>query len=186
MSYSRLVARAVEVASIAHEGQYRKNLTQQIPYVSHSIMVGFILQRANYADDVVAAAMLHDVLEDTDYPRSLLASEFGPRIMNWLDCITEHDKSLPWEIRKQCYREQLIEAPTEALAIAVADKIHNLHSILAAMDEGEDIWAQFTRNRQQTLANLKSVLQIVESRMQGSLVAEYRKLVSLVAKSGCR
>lgn len=177
MLCSALINRALEVAAIAHEGGYRKNPGEAIPYISHCAMVGLILQRAGMPDSVVAAGILHDVLEDTSFPRERLIEEFGGRIVDWIDWVSEQDKSLPWEVRKERYRQRLVQAPPEALAIVAADKIHNMYSTLASLGRGEAIWDQFRRGPEQTLANQRAVFEAIRRRIPPSLASEYAKLL---------
>ncbi len=180
MFFSAVVNRALEIAAVAHEGHYRKNPGEKIPYVSHAVMVGYLLQKAGYDEDVVTAGILHDVLEDTHYPRERLIQEFGDQIVEWVEWVTERDKSLPWERRKENYLRQLMDAPPEAIAVAVADKIHNLQSILAAVKRGEDIWGRFSRDRQTTLTNLEKVLKVAERHRGDPLVSEFHDLVEQI------
>ncbi len=64
MIISSKVTKAIEFCSEMHQGQFRK--ASLVPYASHPVSVGFILQSAGYAEDVVIAGILHDILEDTE------------------------------------------------------------------------------------------------------------------------
>ena len=70
-----LIDKALQIASIAHEGQYRKNT--KIPYIAHPVAVGMILQKAGYSEEMVAAGILHDTVEDTDITMEDIEREFG-------------------------------------------------------------------------------------------------------------
>jgi hypothetical protein len=67
-AYSERIDEALRVAATAHEGQNRKGT--QIPYVMHPVHVARILERHGWAEDVVIAGLLHDVIEDTDFDES--------------------------------------------------------------------------------------------------------------------
>ena len=77
---SPLVERAHRVAVIAHRSQHRKATT--IPYIMHPFAVALILQRHGWTEDhVIIAAILHDVVEDTDCSEADLGDQFPSEIM---------------------------------------------------------------------------------------------------------
>ncbi|GIW68432.1 MAG: phosphohydrolase [Candidatus Parcubacteria bacterium] len=143
---SRLVRAAWEYAARAHAGQTRKD-NPAIPFLVHPESVAEILSQEGYPDAVVAAALLHDVVEDTQTTLADIEEQFGIEIAALVAAVTEPPKdALAWEARKDAYLEQLKEAPLNAVAIAVADKIHNLTSLRAAyLREGEALWEKFSR-----------------------------------------
>lgn len=116
--------RAAAFAAKAHEGQYRKDgLT---PYVSHPFRVAMTLQHVFgiNAEDILAAAILHDVLEDTTHDFDDLSREFGTRIAKWVALLSK-DKRLPEGVRKDVYYEALRKAPVEVKLIKLADLFDN-------------------------------------------------------------
>ena len=159
--FSDLVDRAAEYAAVAHRDQLRKSPQLAIPYFHHPVMVGLILQRAGFDDEVVAAGILHDVLEDTPVTYDELVAEFGPRVADLVDLVSEEDKTLPWETRKDSHLERLRAASADHKAIAAADKIHNVWSILRSVRRGEDIWAQFKRGRAQQIERFDRMVRVL-------------------------
>ena len=136
-----IVERAIIFAAKAHEGQTRK-LTD-IPYITHPFAVGMLLQKSNCTDEVIAAGILHDTLEDTSTTYEELTEHFGVYIANLVVAASEPDKSLPWEARKQHTIERLKGAYLEEIQVITADKLHNLRSIRSDLEvEGEKIWEQ--------------------------------------------
>ncbi|WP_147534640.1 HD domain-containing protein [Bacillus marasmi] len=142
-----VINRALEVASIAHEHQYRKGTT--IPYITHPVAVGMLLLKAGYGDEIVAAGILHDTLEDTDITLAKLESQFGKEIANIVIGCSEPNKSLPWKERKEHTIYFLKTAPMEVRAVACADKLHNVRSIINDLElEGETVWKRFNANKE--------------------------------------
>lgn len=143
-----LIDKALQIASMAHEGQYRKNT--KIPYISHPVAVGMILQEAGYKKEMVAAGVLHDTVEDTDLSLEDIEREFGKDIALLVEGCSEPDKSLSWEERKQHTIDFLKNAPEEIRVVACADKLHNVRSIrLDAEKSGEQVWNRFRRGKEQ-------------------------------------
>jgi (p)ppGpp synthase/HD superfamily hydrolase len=169
---SPLIDKALAVASRAHKGQIRKNPRLEIPYIQHPVMVGFILQKAGYDDRVVAAGILHDVLEDTKISQEELEKEFGKEIAVLVNQVSEQDKSLSWEVRKERYWERLKTIPAPARAIVTADNIHNIHSIIDCLNQDIDIWSVFKRGKEIQMKKFNRLLGVLESCFQHPLVEE--------------
>jgi (p)ppGpp synthase/HD superfamily hydrolase len=142
-----VVEKALEVAGQAHDGQYRKGT--KIPYITHPAAVGMILMRAGYSDELVAAGILHDTVEDTEVTLDDLKREFGPQIAKIVAGCSEPDKSLLWEERKEHTIEFLKTASLEIQAVACADKLHNVRSLLSDyQQDGDEIWKRFKRGKE--------------------------------------
>src|SRR5213080_1888393 len=123
-----VIEKALMMASQAHKNQYRKKT--KIPYITHPVAVGMILMKAGYGEDLVAAGILHDTVEDTPLTLADIEESFGPKIVKIVEGCSEPDKSLPWEERKKHTIEFLKTAPLETRAVVCADKLHNIRSII--------------------------------------------------------
>jgi (p)ppGpp synthase/HD superfamily hydrolase len=142
----QLIDRAIEVAAWAHRNQVRKGT--DIPYIAHPFAVGLMLSRAGCSDDVVAAGILHDTIEDTHLTAEDLRRDFGEKIASIVEGCSEPDKSLGWEERKRHTIEYMRTAPWDVRAVSCADKLHNLRSIERAIETlGEEVWTRFKRGR---------------------------------------
>ena len=109
-----------------------------------------LLQKANCSDEVIAAGILHDTLEDTSTTLEELVEQFGSNIAQLVRSATEQDKSLPWEKRKQHTIESLKDANLEEIQLITADKLHNLKSIQADLvHNGEKLWNRFNRGKRE-------------------------------------
>lgn len=141
-----IIEKAINFAAKAHNGQTRK--ATDIPYITHPFAVGMLLQKANCTDEVIAAGILHDTLEDTSATYEELTEQFGSYIASLVRAASEHDKSLTWEVRKQYTIDKLKDAKLEEIQIITADKLHNLRSIRTDIEEnGENIWNRFNRGK---------------------------------------
>jgi len=139
-----LVRRARVFAAQRHAGQRRKGDGK--PFITHPVAVGRILARQGMPEHVVAAGLLHDVLEDTPTPSSEIARLFGRRVASLVEEVTEPDKRHSWEYRKRAYLRHLKKASRGALSISCADKLHNTASLLAAYHrEGPVVFDRFSR-----------------------------------------
>ena len=172
MYFSKLVNLAVEVAAVAHREQIRKSPEADIPYIHHSVMVGFLLQRAGFSDRVVAAGILHDVLEDTPVTVEELRRDFGVEVAGLVNAVSEQDKSLSWEKRKEKYIEHLETGSDGAKAITTADKIHNINSIIVSLERGADIWNAFKRGREAQLDRFNRLLKTLKAGWNHPLLDE--------------
>ncbi len=122
-----LIDQAIQFTAIAHKNSTRKSTN--IPYIPHPFAVGMFLQKANCKEEVVAAGILHDVVEDTPVTYEEFAEQFGAKIAKLVAAASKKDKNLPWEARKRHTIEQLKTASLEEIQITAADKLHNIQSI---------------------------------------------------------
>lgn len=124
---------ALEFALIAHAGKMRK-FNPEMPVIVHSIEVANILKEYGADDHVIAAAYLHDVVEDTSFTIEDIENNFGSDIKDLVAAVTVADKSLTWEVRKQIGINRIKHFPLRFKLIECADKINNL----------EDLYQNFT------------------------------------------
>lgn len=127
-----LLLAAIKYASEKHILQRRKGCND-IPYINHTIRVAYILQQTGKESNPVllSAAVLHDVLEDTDATAAQLTELFGEEVSSIVQEVTD-DMTLTYDDRK---RFQIKKAPTlsnKAKLIKIADKISNIQDILTS------------------------------------------------------
>ena len=159
----------------AHASQVRK--VDDSPYVVHPITVALTVAKYGFSETVIAAALVHDVLEDTNYPEPQLRDELGDNILQIVLSLTEN-KSQVWEERKTKYIETIRNASTEVKAVSIADKIHNLNSILTGYNQlGFVIWEKFTRGREQQQWFATQILTSYNHNWHHQLVDEYATLL---------
>ena len=154
---------AMRFAAQAHAGQLRKS--SATPYFEHVAAVAMILERAGFPEDVVIAGLLHDVVEDTPVSFEEVAARFGPSVTELVrHCsevkLDEQGRKRPWIDRKRDHLAALAEAPTEARAITLADKLHNLISIELDLREHRPVWSQFNAEREQVLWYYQATIEL--------------------------
>ena len=138
-----VVEHALYVALRAHEGQTRKD-SGKTPYIVHPVSVALIVARYTDNNDVLASALLHDILEDTKYSAALLKADFGLRVLRLVKEVSEPIGAVSWSTRKDVYLDALALVSHEALLIASADKIANLRAMRSAyLVDGEKLWQRF-------------------------------------------
>lgn len=175
-----LIERAAALAARAHSNQTRKE--SSAPYIAHPIAVALILARRGFSDTVVAAALAHDVIEDTDIADKELRDELGDDVADLIVPIT-HDSCLSWEEKKIKYIEAVRNASNDAKAISVADKIANARSLLAAhKKQGAAVWKCFNAGREKKLWFERAMLDMLRASWKHPLVDEYAELVARMDK----
>jgi (p)ppGpp synthase/HD superfamily hydrolase len=142
-----LIDRAIEVAVKAHTKQKRKGT--RTAYITHPFAVGVLLAKAGCSEEVVAAGILHDTVEDARIKLSRIREEFGEKVALLVEKCTEPDKRRSWKKRKQHTLDSLKEAGFEVKFVVCADKLHNIRTI--ARDyrtAGDGVWRRFRRGRE--------------------------------------
>lgn len=125
-----LINRALIFATGAH-GQQRRKYTGE-PYINHPVAVAEIVRSVPHTQEMIAAAILHDTVEDTGTPLNAIYAEFGvgvSALVDWLTDISrpEHGNRAT---RKAIDRAHIAAAPPEAKTIKLADLIDNSASIM--------------------------------------------------------
>jgi hypothetical protein len=138
-----------------HGGQVRDG--DNAPFVVHPLEVGSILTLAGYADHVVAAGVLHDVLEDTDTDEAELAERFEPRVSELVRAVTEDPTIRDEGDRKRALRSKVDRAPEDAKAVFAADKVSKVRELRLRLSGGlgGDEAAQKLRHYRASLAMLE-------------------------------
>lgn len=174
-----LIERALRIAALAHKDQVRKE--GNTPYIVHPVMVALDLKTRGFSDEIVAAALVHDVLEDTDFSEEQLESELGSSVMEIVRAVT-NDDSLSWEQKKLHYIETVRSGSEGAKAVATADKVHNAKSLLAAhKQQGEALWSHFKAGKEMKIWFEKAMLEMLKETWENPLVSEYESLVEEMA-----
>lgn len=123
------ILKAAQFASQKHRDQRRKDRDES-PYINHLISVALVISAVGGIDDpeILAAALLHDTLEDTETEPEELEAIFGKRVCSMVEEVTD-DKSLQKEVRKQLQIEQAARLSPDAVLIKLGDKISNVREV---------------------------------------------------------
>ena len=144
---TELLDRAIMFAVKAHAGTERRG--KGFPYIVHPMEAVEIVATITPDQELLAAAALHDVIEDTDISADEIREEFGDRIANLV--VAESDvfpeglsEEESWRARKQAAIDRLAAAPRDAKIVALGDKLSNMRAI--ARDyavKGDELWKIF-------------------------------------------
>src|SRR5947199_8031075 len=133
-----LIERAFEIARVAHADQVRRSGE---PYIAHPLGVAMILADLGLDDVTIAAALLHDAVEDTTVTDEDLQERFGPDVAAIVDGVTKLDR-LQFDTKEAqqaaTLRKMLVAMAKDirVLLIKLADRLHNMRTI-AALPEGK-------------------------------------------------
>jgi (p)ppGpp synthase/HD superfamily hydrolase len=186
---------AVRLAARGHYHQFRKHsaedesggpsgdfLPDRIPYIAHLMGTMCILARVGVRDEVLAAAILHDYLEDVPDPdgRESIRAALGDEVLSLVLEVTEHkrrdvDESDTWLIRKREQLGHIEQMPEEAVLIKAADVLHNMLALLADLEAAEDpasVWQPFNAGPERQLWYFSSVVAAVAERLGDHLLVE--------------
>ena len=130
-----LVARAYEHARGAHGGpaSHADGTT-----IEHPVAVARLLDGAGFGDEVVAAALLHDVVEDTTHGLGQIREEFGEEVAGYVEAMTEDESIDSYVDRKAEHRLRVLEAGSGPACIYAADKLARVRSYAASGAAVED------------------------------------------------
>ena len=176
-----IVSKALVFATEHHQHQQRKGT--KIPYMAHLLNVCKIVAENNCSEEVLAAALLHDVVEDTDVTIEEIEDKFGKQVAEIVRGATELDKlekkaiekESSWlERKKHTIHFLQHEANTDQLLVSGADKLDNLRSIAYDYKRiGEKLWSRFNASKEQQHWYYDSIGTILISKgTQSSLLPE--------------
>jgi len=124
------VMKAVNFAALKHTNQRRKDV-QKTPYINHPIGVAYsVITEGNVYDvRIIQAALLHDTVEDTDTTYEELEREFGKKVRDIVEEVTDN-KSITKDLRKRQQVEHALLLSKEAKTVKLADKLYNLRGLI--------------------------------------------------------
>ncbi len=177
--------KAIRFAAVAHRGAVRKG--NKIPYIAHPMETMMLVARMTTDAAVIAAAALHDVVEDTEFTASDIRAVFGDRIAD-LVCMESENKrnDLPreatWKIRKAENLRREKDAPREAKLIMLADKVSNMRSTVRDFrKEGRSIWQKFNMKDEWEQAwYYRSVAKVLSELSNEEIYQEYLSMLQEV------
>ena len=185
-----LVSEAIVFAVKAHDGMRRKK--SESPYVLHPMEAAVIVGSMTDDQNVIAAAALHDVVEDAGITIDEIEEKFGKRVRELVESETEDKRAdLPpadtWRIRKE---ESLAFLKStnddEVLMVWLGDKLANMRSIYRDWKvEGDAMWQRFNqKDVSQQAWYYRSIVDLTNRLSDTSAWLEYKTLTELVFKKG--
>jgi len=177
-----LLDEALSFAVRAHSGQNRKK--DGGPYILHPLEAAVIVSTMTDDSEVIAAAALHDVVEDRGVSLEEIALRFGPRVAQLVGEETEDKRRGEpacdtWELRKRESLRRLKQAGSGAKMICLGDKLSNIRSLYRAwLREGDAIWESF--NMKDPARQMWYYRSVLEELSELSDREPYRELAELV------
>ena len=180
-----ILEHAVAVASQAHHGSYRKGSKQ--PYLLHVLEAATVAATMTCDEEILAAAVLHDTVEDTPMTQEEIEAAFGSRVASLVaDESEDKRRDLPpeqtWRIRKEEAIEHLKNASLDAKMVALGDKLSNMRAIsrdYAALGDG--LWLRFHQHdKSQHAWYYRSIADALSELAQYDAWQEYAALVERV------
>lgn len=180
-----VVDEAIVFATRAHRGMVRKGTST--PYILHPLEAASIVATMTDNKDIIAAAVLHDVVEDTDITLEQLEKKFG----HIADLVAEESENKreqqpaeeTWKIRKQETIEHFkMKASKEAKMIALGDKLSNIRAIYMDYQTlGDSLWERFNqKDKSEHGWYYKAMRDVLSELKDYPAWQEYSKLVDLV------
>lgn len=177
-----LFDRATRFAVEAHAGTERRG--KGFPYIIHPMEAAAIVATITPDPEILAAAILHDVVEDTDCTVDELRREFGDRIAELVaseseDPMADLSEEASWHARKQAAIDRLAQAPHDAKIVAMGDKLSNMRAIARDHEQiGDEIWNLFhTKEKSEHEWHYRG---LAASLSDLSGTAAYREFVALI------
>ena len=185
-----LVSEAIAFAAKAHDGMRRKK--SEAPYILHPMEAAVIVGTMTDDQNLIAAAALHDVVEDADITIQEIEEKFGTRVRELVASETEDKRAdLPpsetWRIRKE--ESLAVLKNTEdigVLMVWLGDKLANMRSIYRDWKvEGDAMWQRFNQKDAREQAwYYHSIVDLTERLSDTSAWLEYKTLTELVFGKG--
>ncbi|MPZ69847.1 MAG: RelA/SpoT family protein [Actinobacteria bacterium] len=142
----KILERAFELADHWHAGQLRKSGD---PFITHPLGVALVLAQLGMDEATVAAALLHDAVEDTDLTLAEVEEAFGFEITSLIDGVTKLDKirfRSPEQGRAENLRKMIVATAKDVrvILIKIADRLHNMRTLAPLASEKRELIARET------------------------------------------
>ena len=185
-----LVSEAIAFAVKAHDGMRRKK--SNAPYILHPMEASVIVGTMTDDQNLIAAAVLHDVVEDANITLNEIEKRFGNRVRELVESETEDKRlNLPpestWRLRKEESLEVLKNTENiDVLIVWLGDKLANMRAIYRDFKaEGDAMWQRFNQKDANEQAwYYRSILELTSRLSHTSAWLEYKTLTELVFGKG--
>ena len=185
-----LVSEAIAFAVKAHDGMRRKK--SEVPYILHPMEAAVIVGTMTADQELIAAAALHDVVEDADIAIEEIEARFGKRVRELVQSETEDKRAdrppaETWRIRKE--ESLAVLKNTEdigVLMVWLGDKLANMRSLYREFKvNGNDMWLRFNQKDPNEQAwYYRSIAKLTQRMSDTSAWIEYNALTELVFGKG--
>lgn len=167
-----LIQKAILMAMEAHKSQVRKG-DGKTPYILHPLEVGITLSYYTASEELIAAAILHDVIEDSSIKASEIKQEFGEEVCDAVELLTENKKIEDWAERKAENLNRLSQNKTIYIIKAV-DSLVNMKELFALIeDQREAVWKRFNASKEMKMAYFEKIFNEIKADLPASLLEQY-------------
>ena len=184
---TRLLDRAIVFAVRAHAGTERRG--KGFPYIVHPMEAVEIVATMTKDQELLAAAVLHDTVEDTDTTVEQIRTEFGDRIASLVasesDTMPEGvSKEDSWHARKQAAIDRLARASHDAKIVALGDKLSNMRAIARDYaQQGDALWNLFhAKDRKEHEWHYRGLAESLRELQDTFAYKEFEQLINQVFK----
>lgn len=173
------IIKAIRFSAEAHNGQTRKGGTT--PYIVHPYEVAIRVSRYTQDEDIISAALLHDVIEDCSVTKEQLNEKFNANIAFLVDELSNKEKYLDdWKLKKELYCNTLLDISKSATIIVACDKMANMYAygerykidpdfVLKTLKHTHEEWSWY----------YMLVFNKIKERIPKNLKAEYLKMFTM-------
>jgi len=183
--YSLRIKNAIRFSIKTHEVyQKQKRKGKDIAYVTHPLTAGIILAMAGAKEDLVIAGILHDTIEDSieekKVDKQMITARFGKKVAKIVESVSEDNKMLSWEERKEKARKNIKKFNHDSLLVKSADVLSNVTELI---DDyivcGDSAFSRFGGPKERVIANYLEVMKIMLEKWPKSPLAKDLKNLSI-------
>ncbi|KKR54236.1 MAG: hypothetical protein UT91_C0019G0022 [Parcubacteria group bacterium GW2011_GWA2_40_23] len=164
MKISLKLLKAIKFATKTHDVyQKQKRKGKDISYIVHPLTTGLCLSQANADEDVVIAGILHDTIEDSVEHKKvtpeMLKERFGQKVADLVMSVTETDKKLSWQERKQIALDDIVSFSKESILVKSADVLSNNYELIDDYARDKDkVFERFEASKEEKIQNTLNVI----------------------------
>jgi len=169
---SKLIQKAILKMASLHDGQVRKG-DDETPYSVHPLEVAIILSRFTPSEELIAAALLHDTLENTNYTPEQLSEEFGESVAYFVSLLTEDKSTQDYWQRKINSLKKADENKTAKVIKSIDALVNMKDLILLIQEKGEKAWQLFNGSKEMKVNYFKTILESWKEEFPPELLVNY-------------
>lgn len=167
-----LIQKAILFAMNAHMGETRK-VDGKKPYVLHVLEAGIVASNYTTSEDLIAAAILHDVIEHKKITPESIKDEFGEDVVFFVKMLTEDDSITDWPERKNENLERLSRNDA-AYFLKAVDAYVNMKDLFSEIvSHGESVWEKFNAPKDLKMQYFRRILNDTKSHLPSDLMEKY-------------
>lgn len=178
MVFTYKIKEAIGFSIKTHEvNQKQMRKGKDVAYITHPLTVGIILAGAGVEEDVIAAGILHDTIEDSvpekKVSRDMLIKKFGENVADIVASVSEISKDLPWEKRKDEMLQHIATFSHSSLLVKSADIISNATELIDDCEQdGDNVFSRFNAPKEKILQHYLLTITAIINRWSENHLAE--------------